>query len=199
MGDDSNDADRLGRRAAARQRWDRRAATYDSKGLRAERWAIGDGREWICSRARGRTLEVAIGTGRNLPLYGEVELTGIDLSPAMLDVARRRARQLGLAIDLREGPAEQLPFPDAEFDTVVCTMAVCSVADRAGAIGEMYRVLRPGGLLLLIDHFEPRWIRGRPATLAVREGFIPERRLSTRLGAIDRLAARKPGLPVPGV
>ncbi len=196
MGDDSDAVHRSGRWESVRRRWDRRAATYDKKGLRAERWAIGDGREWICAQARGRTLEVAIGTGRNLPLYGEVDLTGIDLSPAMLDVARRRSRQLGRSVDLREGPAEHLPFPDGHFDTVVCTLAVCSVADRAGAIAEMYRVLRPGGLLLLIDHVERRWLRGRPATLAVRYGFIPEHRERTRLGAIERLAARKPGLPV---
>lgn len=93
--------------------------------------------------------------GRNIPWYDEsVDLVGIDLSPRMLGVARRRADGLGHPVELREGAAEELPFPDASFDTVVCTLAVCAVSDRAAAIAEMHRVLRPGGLLLLLDHLE---------------------------------------------
>jgi len=170
-----------------RRRWDRRA------GFPLERWTIRDSRKWICSLAKGRTLEVGVGTGLNLPLYGrDLELSGIDLNPGMLAMARRRATESGRNIDLREGNAEMLPFPDASFDTVVCTLAVCSVADRGSAIGEMYRVLRPGGLLLLLDHLERRWIRGRPALLAIRHGFVVERRERLWMGLIERLAARKP-------
>jgi ubiquinone/menaquinone biosynthesis C-methylase UbiE len=177
----------------ARLQWDRRAAHYDATGRRIEHLMIGDSREWICSRARGRTLEVAVGTGRNLPLYGaDVEPTGIDLSPGMLAVARQRAGELGRPVDLREGEAERLPFPDAGFDTVVCTLALCAVADRGTAVAEMFRVLAPGGRLLLLDHTEPRWLRGRPADLAVRRGFVPERRQRLRLGLVERLDARKP-------
>lgn len=182
------------KRDSAREAWNRRAASYDSRGDRAERLAIGDSREWICGRARGRTLEVAIGTGRNLARYDDtVELVGVDLSPGMLAVARRRATDLGRPVELREAEAERLPFPDVSFDTVVCTMAVCAVADRAAAIAEMYRVLRPGGTLLLVDHAERRWFRGRPADLAVRQGFVPQTRERLRLGLIERLAARRPG------
>jgi ubiquinone/menaquinone biosynthesis C-methylase UbiE len=175
----------------ARQRWDRRAAGYDRSGDRVERWVIGDSRAWICAQARGRTLDVAVGTGRNLPLYGEdVEVVGIDLSPKMLEVARRRAAELGREADLREGDAERLPFPDASFDTVVCTLAVCAMPDRDRALAEMHRVVRPGGRLLLLDHAEPRWLRGRPADIAVRHGFVIERRERLRLGLIERVAAR---------
>ncbi|MEE6259735.1 class I SAM-dependent methyltransferase [Plantactinospora sonchi] len=182
------------KRESAREAWNRRAANYDNRGDRAERMAIGDSREWICARARGRTLEVAIGTGRNLSRYHDaVDLVGVDLSPGMLAVARRRAEELGRPVELREAAAEHLPFPDAGFDTVVCTMAVCAVADRAAAIAEMYRVLRPAGTLLLVDHAERRWLRGRPADLAVRQGFVPEARERLRLGLIERLAARRPG------
>jgi len=171
-----------------RRRWDRRA------GFPMERWTIGDSRTWICSLAHGRTLEVGVGTGLNLPLYdGEVELTGVDVNPVMLAMARRRAAELHLSVDLREGDAHVLPFPDASFETVVCSLAVCSVADRGAVIAEMYRVLRPAGLLLLLDHVERRWIRGRPADLAARAGFVSERRERLRLGLIERLAARKPG------
>lgn len=170
-----------------RRRWDRRA------GFPLERWTIRDSRKWICSLAKGRTLEVGVGTALNLPLYGrDLELTGVDLNPGMLAVARRRASELGRSIDLRETNAEMLPFPDEIFDTVVCTLAVCSVADRGAAIAEMYRVLRPGGLLLLLDHAERRWIRGRPARIAIRHGFVPERRERLWMGLIERIAARKP-------
>ena len=170
-----------------RRRWDRRA------GFPLERWTIRDSRKWICSLAQGRTLEVGVGTGLNLPLYSrDLELTGVDLNPGMLAMARRRATELGRSIELRESNAETLPFPDASFDAVVCTLAVCSVANRDTAIAEMYRVLRPGGPLLLLDHLERRWIRGRPAGLAIRHGFVPERRERLWMGLIERLAAHKP-------
>ncbi|GIG87309.1 class I SAM-dependent methyltransferase [Plantactinospora endophytica] len=182
------------KRESARRLWDRRAASYDSQGDRMERLTIGDSREWICARARGRTLEVGVGTGRNLSWYDKsVDLTGIDLSPNMLAAARRRAGTLGRQVELREGEAEHLPFPDATFDTVVCTLAVCTVADRNAALAEMRRVLRPGGRLLLLDHAERRWVRGRPADLALRHGFVAESRSRLRLGLIERLSARKPG------
>jgi ubiquinone/menaquinone biosynthesis C-methylase UbiE len=69
---------------------------------------------WVCSQASGEVLEVAIGTGRNLPFYPKgVRLTGINFSPTMLDIARRRAADLGREVDLREGDAQALEFPDA--------------------------------------------------------------------------------------
>jgi ubiquinone/menaquinone biosynthesis C-methylase UbiE len=120
-------------------------------------WFVG-GREWIGRWARGRVLEVAIGTGRNLPHYRpEVVLTGIELSPAMLAVARARAAELGREVDLREGDAEQLPFDDATFDTVVCALSLCSIPSPAAAIAEMKRVLAPGGRLVLLDHVGSSW------------------------------------------
>src|SRR5436305_1830090 len=70
----------------------------------------------------------------------------------MLAAAATRADDLGRSVDLREAQAERLPFGDASFDTVVCTLSLCSVADDSAAIGEMYRVLRAGGQLLLLDH-----------------------------------------------
>jgi len=177
-----------------RRRWDRRAERYGTSDVPIERWLTGDGRVWVCSRARGRTLEVAIGTGRNLPLYGEdVELTGVDLSAGMLAVSRRLATEIGREVDLREGAAERLPFPSETFDTVVCTFALCEVPDRSAALAEMRRVLRPGGVLLLLDHAQWRWLWSpRPAELAVRQGFVPDERKRTRLGSIDRFAAHRP-------
>jgi ubiquinone/menaquinone biosynthesis C-methylase UbiE len=134
----------------ARRYWDRRAGGYDKTMARMERLLLADGRQWVCAQATGEVLEVAIGTGRNLGFYPiGVRLTGLDYSPAMLAIARQRAHALGLQVDLREGDAHALPFADASFDTVVCTLGLCSVHDDRRVVAELVRVLRPGGLLLL--------------------------------------------------
>jgi ubiquinone/menaquinone biosynthesis C-methylase UbiE len=141
--------------------WDRYAPRYDRDLTFFERLVLAGGRQRVCSKATGDVLEVAIGTGRNLPFYPDsIRLTGIDLSPAMLDIARARATDAGVAVDLREGDAQTLPFDDASFDTVVCTLALCGMPDNRAAIAEMFRVLRPGGKLLLIDHIgsDRRWL-----------------------------------------
>jgi ubiquinone/menaquinone biosynthesis C-methylase UbiE len=75
----------------------------------------------------------------------------------MLAIARQRATELGRDADLREGDAEHLPFGDASFDTVVCALSLCTIPSPAAAIGEMKRVLVPGGRLLLIDHTGSTW------------------------------------------
>ena len=143
----------------ARQKrvWDKSAPGYDKQIAFFEK-IIGGGREWLTSRARGRVLEVAVGTGRNLPHYpAGMTVTGIELSPAMLAIARRRAADLGRDFDLVEGDAEHLPWGDASFDTVVCALSLCTIPDPAAAIGEMKRVLVPGGRLLLLDHIGSSW------------------------------------------
>src|SRR5215211_5086898 len=133
--------------------WEREAPTYDRRMGFFERVLFGDGREWVCSRASGEVLEVAVGTGRNFPFYPEGgRLTGIDLSPAMLKIARKRVDEVGVDADLREGDAQKRPFPEASFDTVVCTLSLCNIPDDRRALAEMKRVLRPGGRLLLLDH-----------------------------------------------
>lgn len=134
------------------------APSYDRQIAFSERIWFGGGREWVSSRATGDTLEVAIGTGRNLPFYPRgVRISGVELSPAMLAIARDRAHRLGIHADLVEADAEALPFADASFDTVVCALALCTIPDHAKAIAEMARVLRPGGRLLLLDHVGSRW------------------------------------------
>src|SRR6266568_6663898 len=78
-----------------RRYWDSHAAGYDREMAFMERILFEDGRQWACSRASGDVLEVAIGTGRNLPFYPpNVRLTGIEFSPGMLEIARRRAAEL---------------------------------------------------------------------------------------------------------
>lgn len=158
-----------------RRAWAKRAAGYDKSIGFFERRLFGtDHRSWACSRAVGDTLEVAVGTGLNLPLYGpQVQLTGIDLSPEMLQVARERVGAGDREIQLKEADAHSLPFPDSSFDTVVCTYSLCNIPDPSVAVGEMKRVLRPQGKLILVDHIRS----SRPMVLWVQKGieFFSER------------------------
>lgn len=162
-------------------------------GLGPERLTMGRSRQWVCSRARGSVLEVSVGTGLNLAHYPEqVRVTAVDLDPEMLSVARSRTRTVRQA-SLVEADAARLPFTSASFDTVVCTLAMCEYPDRSRVLTEMFRLLRPGGRLLLLDHFQWRWpLKGRPVRLAVEAGFELERHERLRLGLVERLAARKP-------
>jgi ubiquinone/menaquinone biosynthesis C-methylase UbiE len=195
--------------------WEKEAPTYDRRMGFFEKVLFRDGREWVCSRASGEVLEVAVGTGRNFTFYpAGVRLTGIDLSPAMLEIARKKADELGFDADLMEGNAQDLPFPDASFDTVVCTLSLCNIPDDRRAIAEMKRVLRPGGSLLLLDHvrssskvwlaaqrvLEPlswRFSRDhllrRPLEHVLSEGFEVEQRERYKAGIVERLSARRPG------
>jgi ubiquinone/menaquinone biosynthesis C-methylase UbiE len=144
-----------GETPAAQQKrvWDKAAPSYDKQIAFFEKIQFGGGREWLGERAQGRVLEVAIGTGLNLPHYPpSAFVTGIELSPAMLSIARQRAADLGCDVDFHEGDAEHLPFGDVSFDTVVCALSLCTIPDPAAAIGEMKRVLVPCGRLLLLDH-----------------------------------------------
>ncbi len=147
----------------------------------------------------GDVLEVSIGTGLNLRHYpGHIGLTAVDLDAELLSVARSRA-DLVRTMSLLRTDAATLPFATASFDTVVCTFAMCEFSDRSVVLTEMYRVLRPGGRLLLLDHAQWRWpTRGRPATLAAHVGFVPYQHEHLRLGLIERLDARKPD-PKPNV
>lgn len=148
-----------------RRFYDRSAADYDGWMRLFDRLLLGDGRGRICARASGDTLELAIGTGRNLAFYPRsARLTGVDLSPAMLAVAGRRARALGLWVELRAGDAQALDFPDGRFDTVVATLCLGTIPDERRALAEAYRVLRPGGRLLLLEHVRSpvgpvRWVQ----------------------------------------
>ncbi len=197
-----------------RRHYDRSAGSYDRIISWAEKVLFGGGREWVCSQTRGEVLEIAIGTGRNIPFYPEgVRLTGIELSSKMLDFARRRARELGREINLRVGDAQNLPFPQASFDTVVATLALCTIPDEGRAVAEAARVLRPGGRLLLLEHvrspvlpvrlvqraLEPLTLLldhdhllGEPLRHVEDVGLVVESLESSKLGVVERLRASKP-------
>jgi ubiquinone/menaquinone biosynthesis C-methylase UbiE len=112
-------------------------------------------RERVIGGAIGRVLEVGIGSGLNLPLYGAAveEVIGIDISPEMLAMAERTAATAvpGRAT-LLEGTAECLPLDDRSVDTVVVTWALCSIPDPMVALADVRRVLRPGGSLRFVEH-----------------------------------------------
>jgi ubiquinone/menaquinone biosynthesis C-methylase UbiE len=179
-----------------------------------ERVLFGDGRRWVASQASGDVLEIALGTGRNLRFYPpNVRLTGIELSPAMLELARSEAADVGRDADLRVGDAQALEFTDESFDTVTCTLGLCTIPDDRAAVAEVWRVLRPGGRFVLMEHvrstrpvargvqrvLEPLTLRFEhdhllrdPLDYLPSAGFIIERAERSKLGIVERVVARKP-------
>ena len=137
--------------------YDRVAAIYDLYTAPMEALGGRRARERLFGRARGRVLELGIGTGLSLPSYpAGAELTGIDISPRMLARARRRAERMGLEADLEVADIERLPYPDASFDTVTAACVFCSVGDPVRGLREAARVVRPAGQVLLYEHVRPR-------------------------------------------
>jgi ubiquinone/menaquinone biosynthesis C-methylase UbiE len=192
---------------------DKQSRSYDREMQFFDRHLFGDSRTWACGQATGNVLEVAVGTGLNLVSYpSDITLTGIDLSDAMLDIARDRANQLGRTASLRQADAHELPFDDASFDTVVCTFGLCAIPDHIKALAEMTRVLRLGGRLILVDHIESssrvaravqraleiftvplggeHFLR-RPLNQVRAAGFDIEQVQRFKLGLVERLVARK--------
>lgn len=196
-----------------RDLYDRAAARYDSMIRIPERLLFGDGRMWAASQATGDVLEIAVGTGRNLPHYSpELRITGQDISPAMLEIARRRARALGRTVDLQVSDAQDMPLMDERFDSVVSTLSLCTIPDDRKALAEICRVLRSGGRLILLEHvrspqpivralqhlFEPLAIRyagdhllREPLDHLADFGFSVEFCSCSRAGIVERLVARK--------
>jgi ubiquinone/menaquinone biosynthesis C-methylase UbiE len=193
---------------------DKEAPRYDRNMGWFDRILFAGGREWACSQVHGEVLELAVGTGRNLPYYRpDVRLTGIELSPQMLEIGKKRAEELGRDIDLRIGDAQALEFEDQSFDTVIITFGLCTIPDDRGAVAEAHRVLRPGGRLVLLEHVRSPSLAVRAAQraldpLAVRfaadhllrdpldhlasVGFEIESVERLKWGIVERVVARKP-------
>jgi ubiquinone/menaquinone biosynthesis C-methylase UbiE len=192
---------------------DKHADGYDRQMNFFDRVLFGGGREWACSHAEGDVLEIAVGSGRNLPFYPpSVKLTAIEFSPQMLALARKRADALGREFDLREGDAQDLEFDDRSFDTVIITLALCTIPDDRKAAREAYRVLRPGGRLILLEHvrspalpvraiqrlldplavrFEADHLAREPLDYIAEEGFEVESVERSKWGIVERVVARK--------
>ena len=133
-------------------RWTLLAPIYDTMARRGEEEGLGTMREDLLSGAEGRVLEIGGGTGANLPYYqGLDSLVVTEPEPAMLRRLRDKVREQATQAEVVQAPAEDLPFDDASFDTVVSTLVLCG-ADQERSLREVRRVLRPGGRLLFLEH-----------------------------------------------
>jgi ubiquinone/menaquinone biosynthesis C-methylase UbiE len=193
--------------------FDELAPSYDRVMDWGDRILFRGGREWLARQASGEVLEVGVGTGRTIPSFPRsIRLTGIDISPRMLDRAKHRAATLGLGVDLRVGDAQALEFPDDSFDTVLFSLALCSIPDDRRAIAEASRVLRPGGRVALLEHvrslnasvravqrlldplavrFQGDHLLREPADLLKAEGLVLEDLRRSRWGIVERVVAHK--------
>jgi len=153
------------------------AAMYDRMLAGTEKAGLRERRARLLESARGQVLEIGAGTGANLPLYGpHIEaLTVTEPEPPMARRLAKRLREQSRTADLVEASAEHLPLPDGQFDTVVSTLVLCTVPDPLRALREVWRVLKPGGQLLFIEH-----VRSDDAKLA---------KWQDRLNGLNRIVA----------
>jgi SAM-dependent methyltransferase len=142
--------------------------------------------------ARGVVLEIGVGSGPNLALYGPAveRVCAIDPSPELLRLAGRRSPEAPVPVSLARASAEQLPFRDRVFDTVVTTWTLCSIADPLAALIETRRVLKPGGRLVFVEHGlapQPgvaRWQHGlTPCWKHIGGGCHLDRKIDDLIGA----------------
>lgn len=108
----------------------------------------------VLKDVRGEVLEIGYGTALNLPHYprGVSHLTMVDPARLLRSRVEQRMAQVGFPLAIEQHQAESLPFPDRRFDFVVSTWTLCTIPDPARALAEIRRVLKPGGLLLFLEH-----------------------------------------------
>lgn len=137
-----------------RRRYNRMALIYDPMEFLVETTRFALWRTDFWQKVKGsQVLELGVGTGKNIAYYpDECDITALDLSPGMLEKAHKKAKHLDSSVTLVEGDIQELPFADQSFDSVVASFVFCSVPDPIQGLQEVYRVLKPGGQLLLLEH-----------------------------------------------
>ena len=137
-----------------RQKYDRIARIYPLiNPIEETMMGVRKLRRNLLSKSSGKVLEIAVGTGVNFRYYNrDCDITAVDLSPALLEIARKKAAKLGLNVNFLVADAESLDFPDQSFDTVISSMALCTFPEPITALREMARVCRRGGRILLLEH-----------------------------------------------
>jgi ubiquinone/menaquinone biosynthesis C-methylase UbiE len=146
------------------------AVAYDSINGPAERAGLREQRDSLLAQAAGATIEIGAGTGLNLSHYPPTvtRLVLVEPDPYMRRRLRGRVARRGLDAEILDASGEQLPFPDASFDTAVATFALCSVQDEPTVLAEIARVLTPGGRLLFLEH-----VRSADPAIAAKQDKIP--------------------------
>lgn len=135
------------------EKYDRFARWYDGVEDILGLLGLGRLRHGLLQQARGKVLEVAVGTGKNLPYYPhECRIIAVDVSRQMLNIARKRAARLSTNVSFLLADAEALPFSAEIFDTVVSSLSTCTFPDPVAALKDMARVCRPEGKILLLEH-----------------------------------------------
>lgn len=143
--------------AELQAKWDRASRTYDLITWADER-RYGAAKQRLFAQMTGQCMMVAAGTGNDFRCFPpDLTITAIDISPAMVARARSRARGYRGVLDVRVMDVQDLDFPDASFDTVATAATFCSVPDPIRGLREIYRVLKPGGRLLMFEHVRSRF------------------------------------------
>lgn len=141
------------------RKYSRIAKLYDLFEWPIEKLLFKKLRKEAMSYAYGHVLEVGVGTGKNLPYYNRnIDLTAIDFSPGMLEVATNKKREVDLkAFKLYEMDVQDLKFEDNTFDTVISTFVFCTVPDPIAGLREVYRVLKPKGKVIFLEHMKSKY------------------------------------------
>ena len=141
---------------ATRDKWDALAGSFDFLSQADDR-RFAAAKRRLFAKITGKTLLVAVGTGNDFKFFPPGHhITGIDISPKMLAVARPKTDKYQGTVELREADVTALDFPDASFDTVATVCTFCSVPNPVAGLRELRRVLKPGGRILMFEHVRSR-------------------------------------------
>lgn len=138
---------------AIRKRYNRTARFYNIMEALMDRSSMNHWRKAVWNEAKGKVLEVGVGTGKNIEYYAEdIDVIAIDFSEKMLEKARSRSKKLSRNVDLRLMDVQTLQFPDEYFDTVITTCVFCSVPDPVKGLMEISRVCKENGKIIMLEH-----------------------------------------------